>query len=111
MRKVSRITNQIPILHIDNAIIHLGIEKNEVFFEKVLESIAFRKKILSEKTGIEKTNKLLAKYKLIKKWHLHNLIKIAFSLTEPLLKKLILSKNPSLLSFDLYRLGYICKIP
>jgi glycosyltransferase involved in cell wall biosynthesis len=103
--------NQIPILHIDNAIIHLGIEKNEVFFEKVLESIAFRKKILSEKTGIEKTNKLLAKYKLIKKWHLHNLIKIAFSLTEPLLKKLILSKNPSLLSFDLYRLGYICKIP
>jgi glycosyltransferase involved in cell wall biosynthesis len=103
--------NQITILHINNAIIHLGIEKNEVFFQKVLESIAFRKKILSEKTGIEKTNKLLAKYKLIKKWHLHNLIKIGFSITEPLLKKLILSKNPSLLSFDLYRLGYICKIP
>lgn len=102
--------NKVPILHIDNVIIHLGIEKNEVFFNKVLESIAFRKKILSEKTGIEKTNKLLAKYKLIKKWHLLNLVKIGFLMTEPLLKKLIFSKNPSLLSFDLYRLGYICKV-
>jgi glycosyltransferase involved in cell wall biosynthesis len=101
--------NKTPILHIDNAILHLGIEENEVFFKKVLESVVARKNLLAHKTGIENSNKLIDKYKWIKKWHLQNLVKIGFFISEPLLKKLIFAKKPSLFCFDLYRLGFICK--
>ena len=102
--------NKTPILHIDNAIFHLGIEENKVFFKKVLESVVARKNLLAHKTGIEHSNKLLSKYKWITKWHLQNLVKIGFLIAEPLLKKLIFAKKPSLLCFDIYRLGYICSV-
>lgn len=102
--------NKIPISHINNAIFHLGIEENEVFFNKVLESISFRKKMLADKIGIEKTNKLIAKYLMLKKWHLRSIVTIGFLITGSLLKKLIFARKPSLFFFDIYRLGYICKI-
>jgi glycosyltransferase involved in cell wall biosynthesis len=99
-----------PIRHIDNAIFHLGIEENEVFFKKALESVTARKKLLSNKIGIENANQLLETYNWIKKWHLQKIVKLGFVITKPFLKRLIFAKKPSLLAFDIYRLGYICEL-
>jgi glycosyltransferase involved in cell wall biosynthesis len=101
--------NKIAIKHIDNEIYHLGLENNTVFFEKSLTSLDSRIKLLANKPQIEKINSLLKYYNFLKRARLNYLFDVFFKVTEPILKKLILSKNPSLVCFDLYRLGYICR--
>ncbi|HRE77009.1 MAG TPA: glycosyltransferase family A protein [Flavobacterium sp.] len=101
---------KISIHHIDNSIFHLGLETNEVFFEKSLQSVVSRKRLLADKIDIEQLNPLLSHYKKIKKYRLILATKIIFNIFEQFLKRNILSKNPNLFYFDLYRLGYICSV-
>lgn len=101
---------QTKVLHIDNPVYHIGLEPNEVFFDKSLNSVRVRKELLIDKNGIENVNSLLRHYKKLKKYHLAGLTALAFKLTEPYLKRKILSTKPNLFYFDLYRLGYICAI-
>ncbi|MGH2666371.1 glycosyltransferase family 2 protein [Flavobacterium sp.] len=102
--------DNVPVIHIDNEIYHLGLEDNEVFFKKSLDSLDSRIKLLGNKPNIEDINSLLKHYNILRKRKLDRLIATLFKLSEPVLKKLILNRNPNLLSFDLYRLGYICSI-
>lgn len=101
-------SRKIAVHHIDNAIFHLGLERNEVFFEKALQSVISRKRFLVDKVDIEQLNPLLAYYKKIKKYRLMFISKLFFRISKQFLKRNILSKNPNLFYFDLYRLGYIC---
>lgn len=103
-------SRKIVVHHIDNAIYHLGLDTNEYFFEKSLLSVKSRKQFLADKSGIEQLNSLLAYYKKIKKYQLLPFIKFIFNCSEKFLKRNILSKNPNLFYFDLYRLGYICSL-
>ena len=103
-------SRKIAIHHIDNAIFHCGLESNNIFFEKSLQSVVSRKRFLVDKVYIEQLNPLLAHYKKIKKYRLVPFIKFIFNISEQFLKRNILSKNPSLFYFDLYRLGYICSV-
>ena len=96
------------VYHINNPILHLGLEKNEIFFSKSLESVRIRKNFSTTLTGISSVNTLLKHYSWLKKYHLQGLVKIGFQIIAPLLKKNILGKNPNLFFFDIYRLGYIC---
>ena len=102
--------NKVPVLHIDNAVYHLGLENNEVFFKKSLEAVKSRKEIMVDLQGIEIINSLVKHYKFLVKYRLLRFYKILFKLFEPLFKRNILSKNPNLLCFDLYRLGYLCSL-
>ena len=102
--------NKIDVLHIENPIYHLGLETNEIFFEKSLKAVEIRKKILVNCEQIEKISPLIKYYKTLKKYRLLPIAIVCFSISKPILKKLILNKNPSLLSFDLYRLGYLCTL-
>jgi len=102
--------NNISVLHIDNPIIHLGLEENEIFFDKALESVKSRKAFLAGKSDIKNINPLLKHYNRLKKLRLTKVVAVLFRISEPYLKKRILSKNPNLFLFDLFRLGYICTI-
>ena len=101
---------KIEILHIENPIYHLGLESNIVFFEKSLKAVESRKLFLIDSDEIEKINPLINHYKKIKKNRLLPIATFIFKITKPILKKLILNKKPSLLCFDLYRLGYLCSL-
>ncbi|WP_321538593.1 hypothetical protein [Flavobacterium piscinae] len=101
-------SRKIAVHHINNAIFHRGLESNEVFFEKALQSVISRKRFLVDKVDIEQLNPLLAYYKKIKKYRLMFISKLFFKISRQFLKRNILSKNPNLFYFDLYRLGYIC---
>jgi len=98
------------ILHIDNPIFHLGIENNEVFFNKSISSLKDRINLLKDKPLIEEVDKMIKIYKICKKYRFDLIIYPLFKISAPLLKKLILSNRPQLIAFDLYRLGYICGI-
>jgi glycosyltransferase involved in cell wall biosynthesis len=103
-------SQQIVVKHIDNAIFHHGLENNEVFFEKSLQSVVSRKYFLDNKAGVDSLNPLLKAYLRLKKYYLTKPISLVFYIIEPLLKKNILSNNPNLKYFDWYRLGYICSL-
>jgi glycosyltransferase involved in cell wall biosynthesis len=102
--------NKIDVLHIENPIYHLGLETNEIFFEKSLKAVESRKQFLVNCDQIEKISPLIKHYKTLKKYLLLPIAIVCFSVLKPIIKKLILNKNPSLLCFDLYRLGYLCTL-
>jgi glycosyltransferase involved in cell wall biosynthesis len=102
--------NKVNIVHIDNPIIHLGLEEDEIFFAKCLESVRVRKELLAGKPGAENINPLLRYHHKLKKYALTGLVAFCFRMVKPLLKKRILSKDPDLFCLDLYRLGYICTL-
>lgn len=102
--------NNISVIHIDNPVYHIGLEDNEVFLKKSLQAVESRKQLLANADGIENINGLLKHYKKLKSFGLTGITAFAFKLTGPLLKKMILKKDPNLFCLDIYRLGYICYI-
>lgn len=102
--------NKVKVYHIDNPVYHIGLENDSVFFRKCIESVKNRKELLANAKGIENINSLLKHYKKLKKYRLTGIVSFFFKLGEPLLKKMILKKDPNLFCLDIYRLGYICAI-
>lgn len=102
--------NNIKIVHIDNAVYHLGLEPDEVFFRKSIEAVKNRKALLEDYPEMAVTNGLLKQYIRLKKWKLKGFAAFGFRIFAPLMKKMILAKNPNLTIFDLYRLGYLCSL-
>lgn len=101
--------NKIKILHVENPVYHLGLETNEIFLEKSLNSINSRKRMVKNGVLNPENTKITALAKKITTYKLAGIISALFPLVEKFLKKNILSKNPSLVYYDLYRLGYYFK--
>lgn len=101
---------QVPIIHTDNPVYHLGIETDIAFFAKALQAVASRRQFLANVPDSGKVNGLLKHYKMLKGLGLTGITAVLFKTTEPFLKKRILSDKPDLLSLDLYRLGYMCTL-
>lgn len=102
--------NKINVKHIDNVVYHLGLEENEVFFRKSIDSIQSRIEILKNYPEIENFDTVLKHYTFFKKTKLEIVVSFLFRLSEPYLKRSIISPRPNILIFDLYRLGYICNL-
>jgi glycosyltransferase involved in cell wall biosynthesis len=106
--------NGIRISHIDNPVIHEGIESNSVFLSKTLSGLKNLKLIeQSQITGKEFTNdvKIVKTYHKLRKTGLDFFVKLFFNVFKNIIEKhLLISKNPKLLLFDLYKIGYYCKI-
>jgi glycosyltransferase involved in cell wall biosynthesis len=100
----------IPVVHLDNPIVHLGLESNEVYFKKALQGVESRKKYLLHEKNVDQMNPLVQAYTKLKRFGLTKLVAVSFKITEPFLRKNILSKNPKLIYFDMYRLGYLCSL-
>jgi len=98
------------VIHIDNPIYHLGLENDAVFFAKCVESVKSRHLLLANAPGIENLNSLLRYYKTLKKYSLAGIVGFSFKIGKPLLKTMILKKDPNLFCLDLYRLGYMCTL-
>lgn len=103
-------TNSITVKHIDNSVLHLGLENNQMFLKKSLESVVSRHTYLLNKPAIEEVNSMLQHYKTLQKWGLVTLFGQGFVHFKGLLEKNILGKNPNLFLFDIYRLGYLCSL-
>lgn len=99
----------IEINHIDNFVLHLGLESNEVFLKKSLESTLNRYKILYGQKQIIKLNPMLKYFSWIQGVKLTSIKAGLFRCFEKLMRKNLLGKHPSLLIFDLFRLGYLCQ--
>ncbi len=102
--------NKTPIFHIDNPAIHLGLESNKVFLKKSREAIDSLLLFLQDNPDFQSQNKLYRTFLTVKKLRMVKWVDFVFCLNRKQLEKHLLKKNPSLLVFDLYRLGYLCHI-
>lgn len=106
--------NNYTIFHIDNPVVHEGIEANNVFLTKTLAGL--NNLVLIEKSGLAdseftKDIKIVHTYIKIKKIGLHIFLFGFYSIFKNILEKHLLnSLNPKLSLFDLYKIGYYCKI-
>ena len=102
----------INIIHIDNPLIHTGLEPADVYVRKTEEAIHNLLKIY-EITNYDQEFvnmvSLLKTFRKIKKWRLTYFLQIIFKTFNYKIKNNLLSSNPKLWILYLYKLGYICK--
>jgi len=97
---------KIRVDHIDNVTIHLGLETNEIFLRKSLESIEVRQSFIKDAILETDYTKITWLASRIKKMKIGFIFPPFFRMTKKFFEKNILSGTPSMLYFDLYRLGY-----
>jgi len=98
-------------LHIENPLIHRGLDDNETFIHKTEKST--RNLLLLYKSGnypfLIRESKLLHSFVQLKKAGLTRLGAATFSLSKPYLRRNLLSSSPSLRLYDIYKLLFMCK--
>ena len=103
---------RIIIHHINNPLIHLGLEDASDFLKKTENGIKnlYRVELLLREKYPEYINhsQLMQSKLFLQKYHLADLMSIFFKIMRRPMKSNLLSKYPSLLVFDLYRLGLLC---
>lgn len=102
----------IMIKHIENPLLHAGLQSNTEFLEKTREGIknlAFINNYLDQGHDLEKMVRLLAWYKALKRLRLCGVFAFIFGLFKCIVEKNLLGKTPYLFLFDIYKLGYFCK--
>lgn len=101
--------NNIKVLHIDNPLIHNGLELNEVFLAKSLK--AAEKYVtypIFQTDELVEQIKIFSVFKKIQSLGLCRLIALKFRILKNLMLRNLCSKHPSLFLFDFYRLSYLC---
>lgn len=100
----------IVIGHIENPTYHLNLEKSAVFLEKFHSSLQNLKLVLDRKIINPNDTSLTKIYNKLKRFHLLKVVAFGFKIFKKPFTKNLVSKNPSLFIFDIYRLGYFCQI-
>jgi hypothetical protein len=101
---------QIPIIHIENPVYHLGLEDSELFLKKAIESQDVMNLFLEEGLIDIKYTAITKMIYRLKKTKFNHLFSISYPYTKKLFTANLLSNKPSLFIFDLYKLSYFCYI-
>jgi glycosyltransferase involved in cell wall biosynthesis len=99
------------IQHIENPLVHIGLDAFNDFIRKIEESLINIQKI--EQIYSERSLDSPLKSKLINTWKKYRRIIPAWLLKPflPILKLILKGRNTSLFAFDLYRLFYLFSLP
>jgi glycosyltransferase involved in cell wall biosynthesis len=100
----------IPIKHIENPVFHFGLDEFNSALKKEHESLIALKNLLENKLLSPEYLKISNLYFIIKKYQIRLLILYSFKILKPVLLKNISSSKPSLVLFDIYRVGYMCSL-
>lgn len=92
-----------PLLHIDNPLIHIGLESNDVFLQKTETALRTLHTLQGQMAGHSRLHNIALRVQL---YHAAGIIVCLFRLTRHLLRRNLLSHHPSLRLFSLYKLGY-----
>ena len=93
----------IKILHIDNPVIHLGLEPAADFIKKTKQGVRNLYR-LYQSQETQPDSKLIRSYELLKKFGLRFVFYKSFQLMKDTVLENLLSPDPSLRYFDLYKL-------
>ena len=93
----------IAIHHIDNKLIHLGIEPSTVYLAKIETALRTLAKLEHEQRKLVRLSGFAIK---LERYYLLGLIRCVFRLTKKLLRANLLGKQPNQKLFTFYKLGY-----
>ena len=93
----------IPILHIDNPLLHLGLEPNDIYLSKTETALQTLHRLAPR---LENHSHLLAVVGRLSQLHLTTPVRLLYRLLRPLLRRNLLSSHPNLKVFAFYKLGY-----
>ena len=96
--------HQIDIVHLNNPLQHLGLENKEVFLHK--SKLALDNLAELTKRFPELDTKLIRTWKKIRQFRSVFLVRLVLATLHPIFIHNLRGKNPSLLMFDLLKLGY-----
>lgn len=102
--------NNISVFHIDNPTYHLNLETSIIFLEKTKTAIENLDQIINSGKFPSLESKINSAYLSLKRLKLVSIFSFIFDKTESKITANLLSESPSLLLFDLYKLGYYCRI-
>lgn len=97
----------VRLKHIDNPLLHLGLESNEVFLQK---SQAALHNLATMEATMRDHSSLLRVYHWLQQLHLSKPLARCYTRHEAALTAHLCSPHPRLPLFFLYKLGYYCKI-
>lgn len=93
----------IAIHHIDNKLIHLGIEPSTVYLAKIETALRSLAKLEPEQRRQIRLSAFAMKFE---RYYLLGLVRCVFRLTKKLLRANLLGKHPNQKLFTFYKLGY-----
>ncbi|QOG01968.1 glycosyltransferase family 2 protein [Flavobacterium sp. MDT1-60] len=102
--------NHFEISRIENPTYHLNLETSEVFLNKTktaLENLVF---LYNSNKISREDSKIIKTFELLKKLKLNRFSTFLFKKNQIKIERNLLSQNPSLFLFDLYKLGYFCSL-
>ncbi len=94
---------KLRVCHIDNPLIHTGLEPNDVYLQKTETALHTLKRIESRMQGHSALLQCVTK---LRRWHLAGIVKCAYKLFRRTLRRNLLGCHPSLKAFAFYKLGY-----
>ena len=98
----------IKVIHIENPTIHHGLECSKVFLRKSEEALQGLDYLIKNKLISADYVRLSGRFDTLKKYYLNGLYLLFYETFRKSLLRNLLGKKPSMLVFDLYRLGYFC---
>ncbi len=101
---------QINILHIDNEVYHLGIEKSSNYLSKKEQAAETLIRLYNANTITTHDNDLLALFSNLKRLGMTAIFSGAYKLLRPLMQYNLTGSNPSIKMLQLYRISYMCYI-
>ncbi len=99
----------IKIQHIDNPVVHIGLEDNEEFIRKTrqrLDTLFLLEQRHGNNPLLYQRIRILKIFNQFRLVHLSGVLKGFFKIFNLTLEKKLLKPNPSLILYDLYKLGY-----
>lgn len=102
--------NAIPIIHIDNPVFHINIEKSSVFLQKHLDAIQNLNLLIANQIISPNETRLGKLRTKLVSLRLQYPTVFFFNSFKSSIRKNLLSSRPSLFLFDLYKIGYFCSI-
>lgn len=95
------------ILHIENPLVHMGLDSNEDFMRKTELAL---KALLEQTDTLGQSSTLLKAYRKLKVLHLLPLVRLWHALAGTWERKNLTGKHPCLTLFNIYKLGYYERI-
>ena len=95
--------HNVNILHIDNYLIHMGLDSNSVFLQKTEVSLHTLNQLKGKLDG---WSTIVNTAQMIERLRLRPVVTLVFRWIRPFLKRNLLSRHPSLWVFQCYKLCY-----